>query len=56
VVQTSFLGKHVRIAVETGAAEAPVIVALHDPSALPAVGDNVGLAWSSGDSVVLEPA
>jgi spermidine/putrescine transport system ATP-binding protein len=56
VVQTSFLGKHVRIAVETGAAEAPVIVALHDPSALPAVGDSVGLAWSSGDSVVLEPA
>jgi len=55
VVQTSFLGKHVRIAVETGAAEAPVIVALHDPSALPAVGDGVGLAWSTGDSVVLEP-
>jgi spermidine/putrescine transport system ATP-binding protein len=56
VVQTSFLGKHVRVAVETGAADAPVIVALHDPSALPAVGDTVGLAWAAGDSVVLEPA
>jgi spermidine/putrescine transport system ATP-binding protein len=55
VVQTSFLGGHVRVAVETGAADAPVIVAMHDPSALPAVGDNVGLAWSAGDSVVLEP-
>src|SRR5579862_1295348 len=56
VVQTSFLGKHVRVAVETGAAEAPVIVALHDPSALPAVGDTVGLGWAAGDSVVLEAA
>ena len=54
VVQTSFLGKHVRVAVETKAAEAPVIVALHDSSALPAVGDAVGLGWAPGDGIVLE--
>jgi ABC-type Fe3+/spermidine/putrescine transport system ATPase subunit len=56
VVQTSFLGKHVRIAVETGASDAPVIVALHDPSALPQPGDSVALSWAAGDGVVLESA
>jgi spermidine/putrescine transport system ATP-binding protein len=54
VVQTSFLGKHVRVAVDTGAAEAPVIIALHDPSALPAVGATVALSWSAEDAAVLE--
>jgi spermidine/putrescine ABC transporter ATP-binding subunit len=54
VVQTSFLGNHVRVAVETPAADAPVIVALHDPSALPRVGDVVTLSWAAGDVVALE--
>jgi spermidine/putrescine transport system ATP-binding protein len=56
VVQTSFLGKHVRVAVQTRAAEAPVIVALHDAAALPAVGDTVALAWTAADGIVLEAA
>jgi spermidine/putrescine transport system ATP-binding protein len=56
VVQTSFLGKHVRVAVETKASEAPVIVALHDTSALPGVGDAVALAWAAADGIVLEAA
>jgi spermidine/putrescine transport system ATP-binding protein len=56
VVQTSFLGKHVRVAVETRASDAPVIVALHDASALPGVGDVVGLTWAAGDGIVLEAA
>jgi spermidine/putrescine ABC transporter ATP-binding subunit len=55
VVQTSFLGKHLRVAVETKASEAPVVVALHDASAQPAVGDVVGLAWAPADGIVLEP-
>jgi spermidine/putrescine transport system ATP-binding protein len=54
VVQTSFLGKHVRVAVETSASEAPVIVALHDPTALPDVGAAVKLSWSAEDAAVLE--
>jgi spermidine/putrescine transport system ATP-binding protein len=54
VVQTSFLGKHVRVAVETGATDAPVILALYDPSALPAVGATVALSWSAEDAAVLE--
>jgi len=56
VVQTSFLGKHVRVAVATRASEAPVVAALHDTSELPAVGDEVELTWSADDGVVLEPA
>src|SRR5690349_8851693 len=54
VVQTSFLGKHVRVAVDTAASEAPVIVALHDSSALPAVGATVALVWAAEDAAVLE--
>ena len=56
VVHTSFLGKHVRVALETRASDAPVIVALHDTSALPAVGDTVGLVWAAADGIVLEAA
>ncbi len=56
VVQTSFLGKHVRVAVETSASDQPVIVALHDPTALPSVGMTVALSWSAEDAVVLESA
>ncbi|MGH3001954.1 MAG: ABC transporter ATP-binding protein [Gaiellaceae bacterium] len=56
VVQTSFLGKHVRVAVETRASEAPVVVALHDGSALPQVGDEIRVTWAAADGVVLESA
>jgi spermidine/putrescine ABC transporter ATP-binding subunit len=56
VVQTSFLGNHVRVAVETSASDAPVIVSLRDATALPAVGDEVALSWSAADGVVLEAA
>jgi spermidine/putrescine transport system ATP-binding protein len=55
VVQTSFLGKHVRVAVDTAASEAPVVIALHDPSTLPPVGASVALSWSAEDAAVLEP-
>jgi ABC-type Fe3+/spermidine/putrescine transport system ATPase subunit len=55
VVQTSFLGSFIRVAVETRAAEVPVIVALRDASSLPAVGDQVALSWPAADGIVLEP-
>jgi spermidine/putrescine transport system ATP-binding protein len=54
VVQTSFLGKHVRVAVETAATDAPVILALNDPSALPPVGATVALSWAAEDAAVLD--
>ncbi len=54
VVQTSFMGSHVRVAVETGAAEAAVIVALHDATAAPTAGSAVALSWSPDDGIVLE--
>jgi spermidine/putrescine transport system ATP-binding protein len=55
VVQTSFLGSFVRVAVQTASAEAPVVVALRESSALPKVGDEVPLAWRPEDGIVLEP-
>src|SRR5262249_27037916 len=55
VVQTSFLGSFVRVAVQTPAAEAPVVVALREASAIPQVGDEVSLSWRPGDGTVLEP-
>ena len=54
VVQTSFLGSHVRVAVETRASEVPVTAALRDADALPAVGDTVHIGWAPGDAIVLE--
>ena len=54
VVQTSFLGSFVRVAVETAASEAPVIVAIHDEAAVPQVGDGVSLRWQAADGIVLE--
>ena len=54
VVQTSFLGSFVRVAVETAASEAPVIVAIHDEAAVPQVGDGVSLRWHAADGIVLE--
>ena len=56
VVHTSFLGDHVRVAVETGAADAPVMVAMHDVSSLPEIGAAVSLAWAPADGIVLEAA
>ena len=55
VVQTSFLGSFVRVAVETAAAEAPVIVALHEAASAPEVGDRVSLSWLAADGILLEP-
>ena len=54
VVQTSFLGSFVRVAVQTDAAEAPVVLALREASAVPTVGDEVRLAWRPDDGIVLE--
>jgi hypothetical protein len=54
VLHTSFLGSYVRLAVETIAAEAPVMVALHDAVAVPAVGDSVGLSWTADTGIALE--
>jgi ABC-type Fe3+/spermidine/putrescine transport system ATPase subunit len=54
VLHTSFLGSYVRVAVETVAAEAPVMVALHDAVAVPAVGDAVGLSWTADTGIALE--
>ncbi len=53
VVQTSFLGSHVRVAVETRAVDAPVILTLHE-AIVPAVGDEVALSWAPADGIVLE--
>src|SRR5439155_12261987 len=39
VVQTSFLGSYVRVAIETAAVGVPVIVALHEATSVPAIGD-----------------
>jgi spermidine/putrescine ABC transporter ATP-binding subunit len=54
VVQTSFLGSYVRVAVETPAVDVPVIVALHEAASAPAVGDTVALTWAAADGIVLE--
>ena len=55
VLQTSFLGSYVRVAIETPSAEAPVVAALRDASSIPAVGDEVTLSWPAADGIVLEP-
>jgi spermidine/putrescine transport system ATP-binding protein len=54
VVHTSFLGTSVRVAVETKASENPVVVALHDTSAVPSVADEVALVWAAAEGLVLE--
>jgi spermidine/putrescine transport system ATP-binding protein len=55
VLQTSFLGSYLRVAVETPSADAPVVVALHEAANVPAIGDEVSLSWPAADGVVLEP-
>jgi ABC-type Fe3+/spermidine/putrescine transport system ATPase subunit len=54
VLQTSFLGSYVRVAVETPSAEAPVVVALRETAAVPEIGDQVSLSWPADDGIVLE--
>ena len=54
VLHTSFLGSYVRVAVETVDSDVPVMVALHDAVEVPAVGDAVGLSWTSDTGIALE--
>jgi ABC-type Fe3+/spermidine/putrescine transport system ATPase subunit len=56
VMHTSFLGSYVRVAVEIPGSDAPVMVALHDAVAVPAVGDTVGLSWTADTGIALEAA
>jgi spermidine/putrescine ABC transporter ATP-binding subunit len=55
VLHTSFLGSYVRVAVETEAADAPVMLALEDTTAVPVIGDRIGLAWTAENAIALEP-
>jgi spermidine/putrescine transport system ATP-binding protein len=54
-VQSSFLGTHVRIAVETTCSAAPLIVALHgeDPDSVPPENTEVSVWWAADDAIVL---
>jgi ABC-type Fe3+/spermidine/putrescine transport system ATPase subunit len=54
VLQTSFLGSFVRVAVETPSSDGPVVVALREAANVPAVGDEVSLWWPAADGIVLE--
>ncbi len=56
VLHASFLGSYVRVAVETAAAETPVMVALHDAVDVPGPGDSVSLSWTEDTGIVLEAA
>jgi spermidine/putrescine ABC transporter ATP-binding subunit len=55
VLQSSFLGTRLRVAVETPSSEAPVIVALHgeDPASAPAEDTETALWWAQGDAILL---
>jgi spermidine/putrescine ABC transporter ATP-binding subunit len=55
VLHTSFLGSYVRVAVETEAADAPVMLALEDTAAVPVLGDRIGLSWTADNAIALEP-
>ena len=57
-VQSSFLGNHVRVAVECAACEAPVMVALHgrEGAAVPEPDTPVALWWTPEAAVLLGPA
>jgi spermidine/putrescine transport system ATP-binding protein len=56
VLQTSFLGSFVRVAVETPSSDAPVVVALREADTVPEVGDEVSISWPAADGIVLEPS
>jgi spermidine/putrescine transport system ATP-binding protein len=55
-VQSSFLGTRVRVAVETAACPAPLMVAVHgeDPSSVPAEDSEVTVSWSPEDAILLD--
>jgi hypothetical protein len=55
VVQSSFLGTRLRVAVETPSSEAPLIVALHgeDPASAPVEDAEVAVWWAPGDAILL---
>ena len=57
-VQSSFLGTRVRVAVETAASQAPLMVAVHGegPSAVPAEDTDVTVSWAPDDAILLDPA
>ena len=58
VVQSSFLGTRVRVAVETSACTAPLMVAVHgeDPANVPHDDADVVVTWSRDDAIVLDAA
>jgi spermidine/putrescine transport system ATP-binding protein len=57
-VQASFLGTRIRVAVETLAAQVPLMVALHgeDPSAIPADDADLAVWWAPADAIALDAA
>jgi spermidine/putrescine transport system ATP-binding protein len=57
VAQSSFLGPRVRVAVQTPASDAPLMVAVHgeDPSSLPTDDVEVDVTWSLEDAILLDP-
>jgi ABC-type Fe3+/spermidine/putrescine transport system ATPase subunit len=57
-VQSSFLGTRVRVAVETPASAAPLMVAVHGeaPEAVPVEETDVTVSWSPDDAILLDPA
>jgi ABC-type Fe3+/spermidine/putrescine transport system ATPase subunit len=57
-VQSSFLGTRVRVAVETPAAAAPLMVAVHGegPAFVPAEDTDITVSWSPEDAILLDPA
>jgi spermidine/putrescine ABC transporter ATP-binding subunit len=58
VVQSSFLGTRVRVAVETPASDTPLMVAVHgeDPSSLPTDDSDIAVSWSPDEAILLDPA
>jgi spermidine/putrescine ABC transporter ATP-binding subunit len=57
-VQSSFLGTRVRVAVETAASQAPLMVAVHGegPSSVPVEDTDVTVSWAPDDAILLDPA
>ena len=57
VLQSSFLGTRLRVAVATPSSDAPLIIALHgeDPASAPAEDAEVAVWWASGDAILLPP-
>jgi hypothetical protein len=55
VLQSSFLGTRLRVAVDTPGCEAPLIVALHgeDPVSAPAEDVEVTVWWDPADAILL---